>query len=275
MNATGSAWQASLSLGFAPKNGRTVMARRTHSGPLCVQRPFYPQGDACQVYVLHPPGGVVGGDRLTVEVEVASGASVLLTTPASTKVYRSAEPVSEVTQRLTVDNGGCLEWLPQDTILFGGSRVNISTEVRLGAGARFIGWEVTGLGRPLSGDDYASGSLSQRMELYVDNHPALIEHQRWDGGDAVLDAPWGLGGYRVFAMLCAYPADGLALKDVRRVIEEGECPRGAATLLDELLVVRALGTGAQALRQTLQSVWEVLREPIVGRAPCPPRIWRT
>ena len=79
----------------------------------------------------------------------------------------------------------------------------------------------------------------------------------------------------MFATLCAYPADRVALEYVRRAIEEGECPGGAATLLDELLVVRALGTGAQALRQTLESVWEVLRQPIVGRAPCPPRNWRT
>ena len=275
MNTTRSGWQASLSLEFVPRGGRTVMSRRERSGPLCVQRPFYPQPGGCHVYVLHPPGGVVGGDQLAVDVAVAPGACALLTTPASTKVYRSAEAVSVVNHNLSVEDGGCLEWLPQDTILFGGSRARISTVVRLSAGARFFGWEMTALGRPLSGDHYTSGRLSQRLELWAEGRPLLLEHQRWDAGDPMLEAPWGLAGYRAFATLCAYPCDRPALEQARQILEEDERRRCAVTLLDELLVVRVLGTGTRDLWQTLECVWHRLRERVVGLAPCPPRIWKT
>ena len=83
-------WVARLALRFEQRAGRTVLAHRSHEGPLAVQKPFYPEGDVCHVYLLHPPGGVVGGDRLTIEIEVASDAHAVITTPAAGKFYRSA-----------------------------------------------------------------------------------------------------------------------------------------------------------------------------------------
>ena len=61
--------------------------------------------------------------------------------------------------------GATLEWLPLDTILFGGSRALIETDVELAPGARFIGWEQLSLGRPLSGDRYATGTLEQHTRI--------------------------------------------------------------------------------------------------------------
>src|SRR3954471_15398906 len=82
-------WEASLDLEFATQGTRTFLARRASVGPLVVQRPFYPEGDVCHVYVVHPPGGVVGGDRLDLNIRARSGAHALITTPAATKFYRS------------------------------------------------------------------------------------------------------------------------------------------------------------------------------------------
>ena len=111
-------WQARLDLGFEQRAGRTVLAHKRQFGPLTVQRPFYPEGGPCHLYVLHPPGGVVGGDRLAVSVLVAEGAHALITTPGAAKFYRSAGPRADVVQRLSVDAGGALEWFPQENILF-------------------------------------------------------------------------------------------------------------------------------------------------------------
>ena len=213
-------WQAHLSLGFENDGERTVLRRRDHLGPLRVQRPFYPEGnDVCHVYVLHPPGGIVGGDQLEVDVVVGVDACALLTTPASGKVYRSSGLESSIKQRLHVQEGAMLEWLPQDTILFGGSRLKLNTEIRLARGARFSGWEVTVLGRPHFGDEYATGEFDQRTTLCVDEVPRLIEQQLWGPGDAVLEAPWGLAGYRVLGTSCTYPADSDALDRARRIID--------------------------------------------------------
>jgi len=77
-------WHAALELGFAAASGATRLARRKHRGPLVVQRPFLPEGPGvAHVYVLHPPGGLVGGDELTLDVEVDAGAHALVTTPAA------------------------------------------------------------------------------------------------------------------------------------------------------------------------------------------------
>ncbi len=125
---TSSGWQAHLRLRFngdiprflengdAPRPvGRTRLVERTHTGPLVVQRPFHPEGDPCHVYLVHPPGGVVGGDELRIDVQVDAGAHALITTPAATKFYRCDGRVSSQTQELRAA-GATLEWLPQENI---------------------------------------------------------------------------------------------------------------------------------------------------------------
>ena len=270
-----SGWRARLRLGFAHQGCRTVLQRRSHEGPLCVQRPFYPEGEVCHTYILHPPAGMVGGDSLDTRVDVGAGASALITTPASAKVYRSLGPSASVGQRLAVAAGGTLEWLPQDTILFGGSRASMETDIRLEQGARFIGWEVLSLGRPRSGDDYRAGAWRQRTRLFVDGEPQLIDRQAWQAGDAQLQAPWGLGGNRVAATFLLYPANAETLTRTREWILAAQRLRMAATLLADVLVVRALGNDAAAMRDALAELWSALREGALGRVGCAPRIWAT
>src|SRR5262245_14402851 len=110
-------WLASLDLEFARSGSRTVLARRSHVGPLIVQRPFYPEGDVCHVYLVHPPGGVVGGDTLELRARVHDGAHALITTPAATKFYRSEGRMARQVQDIALD-AAIFEWLPQETILF-------------------------------------------------------------------------------------------------------------------------------------------------------------
>ncbi|HEY8518823.1 MAG TPA: urease accessory protein UreD [Gammaproteobacteria bacterium] len=279
-------WRASLSLRFAPRDGRTIVADRRHEGPLLIQRAFYPGDGACHVYLLHPPGGVAGGDTLELDVHACADAAVLLTTPAATKIYRArrgadlqrALPLgrSTVRQSFTVAAGASLEWLPHDTILFGGSRAALRTHVRLDAAARFIGWEMTSLGRPLAGDAYAEGTLEQRTRIEIGGRAALDERAALAAGDPALDAPWGWAGHRVWGALYACPADGAALEAARRRLPPpAASAMAAATLLGPLLVVRCLAQSAERLRVTLETVWAALREGVVGRPASAPRIWQT
>lgn len=284
-------WRGMLRLSLAAEGGRTYVARRRHEGPFCIQQPFYPGDGACHVYLLHPPGGLAGGDELVLDVEAASAAAALLTTPASTKFYRSDGPPSTQIQTLRVAAGAALEWLPQDTILFGGSRAVIKTDVELDAAAQFIGWDMTALGRPLSGDRYAAGSLDQRTAIHVDGEPLLLERLRFSASDDVLAAKWGLAGFAVVGTLYAWPADAAVLDLARRHLGTAaatfdelpaQADRGAppdrrcgATLLDRLLVIRCLARQPEALRNTFAMLWAALRPAVLGRAPSAPRIWTT
>ncbi|WP_303908751.1 urease accessory protein UreD, partial [Thiohalomonas denitrificans] len=152
-----SGWKARLELGFEPRAGRTVLAKRIQRGPLAVQRPFHPGDGACHVYLLHPPGGVVGGDELSVRAAAAAEAGALITTPGATKFYRSAGPRAYMEQRLNVADGGALEWLPQENIVFPGALADIRTRIDLKGQAGFIGWETLCLGRPAADERFDAG----------------------------------------------------------------------------------------------------------------------
>jgi urease accessory protein len=277
-------WRGALDLTLAATAHGTVVARRRHEGPFCIQRPFYPGDGACHVYLLHPPGGLAAGDALDLDVDVGPGAAALLTTPAATKFYRSDGAPSVQRQTLHVASGASLEWLPLDTILFGGSRAVIETDVALEAGARFLGWEQLSLGRPLSGDRYTTGSLEQHTRIRLANDPLLIESLRFAAGDRLLTADWGLASFGVCGVLYAYPANDPLLVRVRARLGAAtpshERPpasslRSGATLLGELLVVRCLANEPEALRNLFEALWCELRPDVVGRAPSAPRIWRT
>jgi len=273
--AVSAGWEAELELGFASTGPRTVPARRWHRGPLAVQKPFYPEGSPCHMYLLHPPGGLVGGDHLSIDVNVDAGAHALLTTPASTKFYRSAGPAATQVQHLRVAAGGVLEWLPQDTILFDGCRAELETRVELEPKATFIGWDVLCLGRPASGDTYAGGRCRQRLELWRGGEPLLLERTALDGGEDILGEPWGMGGRTVTATLVATSADRSALDAVRADVTAGDGALFSATLMDDLLVCRYQGHQAQAALHCFETAWRAIRPRLLDRPASPPRIWRT
>jgi urease accessory protein len=267
-------WQARLELGFINRGGRTVLAHRRRHGPLTVQRPFYPEGSPCHCYLLHPPGGVVGGDRLELTVRVGEGAHALITTPGAAKFYRSAGPRAEQVQRLSVDAGGVLEWFPQENILFLGANLRIDTQIELTAGARFLGWEVHSLGRPAIGERLATGDADLRLRLHRDRRPLLWERLRISDGDG-LDGPSGLRGFPVTGTLLATAADAADLATVR----EHQVPTmgflWGATLVGDLLIVRALAAGTEPVHRLFAALWGILRPRLLGRPACAPRIWST
>ncbi|MEK7322133.1 MAG: urease accessory protein UreD [Pseudomonadota bacterium] len=268
-------WRARLDLGFESRGGRTVLASRRHHGPLRVQRPFYPEGErVCHVYLLHPPGGLVGGDELVIDVAVNAGASALLTTPAAGKFYRSNGVVARQAQRLRVEQAATLEWLPQESILFDGAHAELSTRVELAAGACFIGWEITVLGRPGAGERFAHGALRQRIELWREGQPLYLERARYEEGAAVLGAPWGLAGHAVSgSLLCV--CDGVELLEQVREAVAPAAGLFSATRLDGMMVCRYLGDHADEARRCFETVWTVLRPALLQRPACAPRIWAT
>ncbi|MCB2261408.1 MAG: urease accessory protein UreD [Candidatus Thiosymbion ectosymbiont of Robbea hypermnestra] len=267
-------WFAKLDLGFECRAGRTVLASGRRHGPLCVQRPFYPEGDACHLYLLHPPGGVVGGDRLELDARVGERAHALLTTPGATKFYRSTGAQAVQQQRLRIEAGGVLEWFPQENILFPGAEVRSHTRLELTGDARLLGWEIQVLGRPVIGERFRSGTADLGLLITRDGRPLLSERLRLAQGDA-LEGPSGLRGYPVVGAFFATGAQTEDLAVGRETLTPPEHVLFAITRLDDLLVARCLARAIEPVRRTFTALWGLLRPRLVGRAACPPRIWAT
>jgi urease accessory protein len=266
-------WQACLELGLEKRGLRTVAAHRRREGPLAVQRPFYPEGDVCHLYLLHPPGGVVGGDTLDIRVRAGSGSRALVTTPGATKFYRSAGATAVVTQTLQVGAGAVLEWLPQEAILFQGAVARQQTRVELDPGACFAGWDILCLGRPSNAEPFAPGRLDISLEVWRDGAPVLIDRLRVDdGGD--LGGAAGLRGHPVSATLLATPASADNVQQLRDLAVAGRAEIGV-TLLEDLLAARLLADDTAAAKAVLHSAWRMLRPGYAGRPAIPPRIWAT
>ena len=274
--ATG--WEARLDLAFRPGPGRTAVSAR-HFGPLRVQKPLLPRGRGLPRVPAPPPGGVVGGDRLTVRVSAEPGASGLVTTPAAGKFYRSAGPLAVQEQLLSVTEGAALEWLPQEAIVYPGANAASLTRVELAPGARFIGWEVVCFGLPASGAPYDHGVFTQRLEIFRAGEPVLLERCGYEGGSRLMAAPWGLGGRVAMGTLVATTNETDLSTAVREAVLAELRPDGdedfGLTRVDGLFVCRAVAPQAGRVKALLGRAWESLRPAILGRAPCPPRIWNT
>jgi len=268
---------ARLDLGVARRGDLVELALRSHSGPLRVQKPFWPEGDApVHVILLHPPGGIVGGDRLEISVEVGRAASALVTTPAAQKLYRSAERESSLAVRIEAQRDAAIEWFPGETLVFDGARARQRTRIDLAAGARAIGWEILCFGRPASRLPFERGALRQRLEIAREGVPLLVESLRVDGGSRVLSDAWGLADRPVCGTFYATAPSGLALAErVRASVASRGAVTWAATDLGDLLVVRALADHVEDLRSVFVDVWRIVRPAALGRDAVPPRIWAT
>ena len=274
--ATPAGWDARLELRFERVATRTVLAARRHMGPLRVQKALYPEGPGvCQVVVVHPPGGIVAGDSLMIEVDAGRRAHAQFTTPGAAKWYRSAGPVARSDTVLRVAAGALVEWFPQETMLFDGARAAIRLGVELTGDARFIGWDVTHLGRTASGERFASGRMRQTLEIVRDDAMLWCERAVLDGGSRALQSGAMLDGAPVFGTMIAAGADvdDGVLVACRAV--SAASGAGAVTRLPLLLVARYRGDCAHAARTYFASLWRVLRPALAGCDAVPPRIWNT
>jgi urease accessory protein len=275
-------WHAALELCFRRSGNRTRLVASRHHGPLCVQRPFYPeQGGSCHVVLLHPPGGIVGGDVLEIDVSLEEEAEVLFTTPAAAKFYRSGGPWGRQRQTLRARAGSRLEWLPQETIVFDGALAEIATRVELEGDARFAGWEILCLGRTASGERLHGGEVRQRFEVWRDGKPLRIERSQLNAGSPVMDEGWGLAGRPVLGSFTVTADE--SRDDIRRLVSRvrralPELPNGdlaSITALEGVLVCRYLGASTETARGCFERAWGVLRPALLGAAAHPPRIWAT
>jgi urease accessory protein len=271
------AWQARLALGFTRDDDHadatTRLTRREHSGPLRVQKPLYPEHPSvCHAIIVHPPGGVVGGDSLAIDAQLHPHAQALLTTPGAAKWYRSNGRTSRQDIHLQVAAGGALEWLPQETIFFDDAQVELEHHVTLAADASYIGCEILCMGRRASGESFARGRVLQRTSIRRGGK--LLWWEQGSLTPATLASPLGLAGHTVSAALLAVgkplPADTIA---ALRALADHPCY--GVTQMKHVLSVRWLGHDSEAARELMLAAWRIVRPALLARDAFDLRSWRT
>ena len=279
------AWHGTLALDYRKDAlhgaARTVVHDR-HDGPLRVLASLYPEGSAvCHNVLVHPPGGLVGGDDLHIAVTVADGAHALITTPGATRFYRSV--AGRATQALfaRVAPGARLEWLPLEAIAYSGCIARNEMRFELAPGAEMMGWDVLALGLPASNLAFERGRFEQRIEL----PGRWLERGVIDAADTrLLDSPLGWAGHRVMATLWFAAGSAVAqarreaLLDACREVIDGHALKataGATALDDGVVVLRVLAPRVEPAFALLTAVWARWRELAWGLPACVPRVWRT
>jgi len=279
----GSSWQARLSLSFAQRTRGVRLVKCEHEGPLYVQKAFYPEGPDCaHVYLLHPPGGLVTGDTLTISVEAQMGSHALLTTPGAGRVYKARDEEGVQTQNLqiSVQENSTVEWFPLETILFPSAQARMKTRVDISDNSNFIGWEVTCLGLPANDITFDSGSVSQNMQIWRNGRILLNESLVIDQGDnALLNANAGLRSLPIHGLMIAGPFKDIPLDliDALRLLQEQTDTNEflATSQNGEFMTVRYLGSCTEKARKLFTQAWVLIRPELIQKQAVAPRIWAT
>ncbi|WGV26511.1 urease accessory protein UreD [Halotia branconii] len=268
-------WHGKLNLVYADRLNTTQLIYDRHQAPLKVQRPFYPEGQkVCHSVILHTAGGVVGGDRLSLNLHLKPDAQALITTAAASKIYRSNGLQARQTIEIQIDAGACLEWLPQETILFNGAIYRQDLRVELATKANYLGWEINRFGRSARGEKFLQGEWRSHTEIWQQGVPLWIDRQWLPGSEEVFHSPHGLLGKPIVGSL-VWVGSFMSKEIVERTrnLWDGEGEAGVSQLQNGFLC-RYRGYSTTEVRNWFTSVWQMLRVDFLGRGNCIPRVWQ-
>jgi len=271
-------WSAHLSLDFraysVAGHQRTVLQHR-HQGPLRIQKALYPDGPhCCHAVIVHPPGGIAAGDELEIKGTIAQHSHALVTTPSATKWYGSFDGAN-ARQAIKFDVQGCMEWLPAETIVFDGARVESQVTIKLQPTGSMIGWDLLVFGRHASGERFSRGHFTQTLNVLLGEQLIWTDRLRVLGADPLFESPLGFQGHHSLATLWAVapwdsPLDEHFLEELRQA-----APSLAWTLLDPRLVVGRLLADPVTLRTELELAWSWLKQSLLRLPAHRPRLWAT
>lgn len=277
LNTTMSGWDAYLQLGFEQRDHKTVLVKRQHAGPLTIQKCLYPEGPTpAHILILHPPGGIAGGDTLAIHVDLATDSHALLTTPGATKWYKAAGRKASQTVSMRLESAAKVEWFPQENIVFDGADIELNTLIELEGNACFAGWDISCLGRQASGESWQQGHYRQQVQVKRDNTLLWFEKASFKPDSPVISSIAGLRNYPVFGSFIV--AAGEVPESVLTACREVTIPNNnhfAVSVLPEVFTARYMGNCAQEAKVYFEQLWACLRPWYAERQAERPRIWAT
>jgi urease accessory protein len=268
-------WHGQLQLTYRYDRSKTQAIRHQGTAPLKVQRSFYPESETiCHNTILHTAGGIVGGDKLEIEIELQPQSRAVITTAAAGKIYGSNGNVASQSIVQNISDNACLEWLPQETIIFDRAIFHQHLCVNLGASATWLGWEINRFGRTARGERFRHGEWKSATEVYRAGKPVWIDRQVLYG-DEMVDSPHNLAGCPIVGSLAWIGA--AVSKDLvieTRSLFDGEPSKIGVTRLTEGLLCRYRGDSTTEVRQWFTAVWHLLRQTFLHSPPIHLRVWQ-
>lgn len=273
-------WHASISMLFENRSSdqKTILRGLKHQGPLRIQKPFYPMSlRQCHAYLLHPPGGLVSGDKLLIEAELKTNSHVLLTTPSAGKAYRCLEGAPKQSQDVSfvLDKGAILEWMPQGNIFFNDAKVDLNLNIDMAEDAKLLAWEINCFGRPAGSEPFTEGRVRQSIDIRRGGKPFFIERTCFDGGSDMMSKPWGLASHSVIGTFIAtHQLSELEIASLRQRLAE-RYPELVLTQKPDCLILRYLGDSIEKAQAAFEHAWQYLRPIMIACDAVRPRIWNT
>ena len=266
-------------IGFARRDGISRLAQLYQRDPLRVLFPAPAAGDPPVAVIVTTSGGLVAGDRLDIRVELAPGATAHVTASAAEKVYRSTGRTTTIRQTLSIGPGAALEFLPPETILFDGARLQRETVIDLAPGSAFLGGDIVVFGRRARGERFANGFLREVWELRRNGYLVWGDALHLDDDvGRIIDDPACFDGAAAFATMIFSPPAGdvRSLLDGARVVQ-GVCAttglRAGATTIAGVVIARWLASDAAVLRRAYADLACHFRSAALGLPNCLPRVW--
>jgi urease accessory protein len=277
--------QASLRLDFAREEltGRTVLAASRQEPPLRVVRAFALEDGAAMVHLHNVSGGLLGGDRLGLTVNVGAEACAQITTTGATRIYRPREESLVTTQsnEVAIGENALLEYLPDPLIPFAGARFSQRTSIQLSRGAGLFWWEILAPGREARGEIFEYASVELKTDLVAIGRPIAVERVRIEPGNHSVSSVARLGPYRTWATfyICRVGLEARAWLEVERnlreTVEQFCVPSrtlwGISTLTAHGLVVRCVASRGRDVLPGLHALWRAAKRQLYGRDAVPPR----
>ena len=249
--------------------------KHRHLGPLRIQKALYPEGPAlCHAIIVHPPGGIAGGDRLEVLLRSQASSQGLVTTPSAAKWY-GTDGIIPARQKIEIALEGKLEWLPQETIVFDRALVESEITIKADAAGAMLGWDHLIFGRHASGESFKTGRFAQSLRILL--FGGLVWHDRivLEGGDPLFDSPIGLRGHHACATFWAILAEPDTWTEARLESLRTHSPTVSWTVLHPRLLVGRLLAEPLKLKGLLEQAWSILRPIVLQRPALNPRLWAT
>ena len=276
---TAPGWKARLTLELRHQEGRTLTYHE-HEGPLRVLQALYPEGPAiCHHVLVHPPGGLAGGDLLHIDVQVQPHAHALITTPGATRFYRSAAGAATQRVHVQLQDHARLEWLPLETIAYSGCLAHNQMVLDLAPSAECMVWDVLALGLPASDLPFVTGQYRQHVEV----RGAWLDRGLIDASDdRLLHGALGLAGHRCMGTLVMASGSAIASDRAEQALElaravtatDPDTWLGVTQPHPQVVVARVLAQQTEPARQCLQAIWACWRRAFWGLTPHPSRMWQ-